>query len=250
MPIFNDDDATNFKASGSGYQFSGTKLSQLQALGASKYTLVAIGCDRSTSVESFGGDIEKCLKTTLEGCQKSPQVDNLLVRLLAFNHSLEEVHGYRPLADCHLAAYDGFLQPGGQTALYDATVNLADSLATYGQQLVDQDYEVNGLLVVITDGVNVGGKNAVRQSREAIERAKKQEALESLVSILIGINVTDPTVSQYLASFKDEAGFREYVEAKDATAKTFAKIANFISRSVSSQSQSVGSKQASQPVTF
>lgn len=247
MPIFNDDDATQFRASGSGYQFSGTKLSQL---GASEYTLVGIACDRSTSVCDFASEIEKCLQTSLEGCQRSPRVDNLLVRLLAFNHEVTEEHGFRPLADCHLAAYSGFLRPGGQTALYDASVNLADSLAAYGQQLVDQDYDVNGILIVITDGVDVGSKHTATQVRQALERAKKQEALESLVSILIGIHVTDPVVSQYLARFKDEAGFREYVEAKDASPKTMAKIGGFISRSVSSQSQSVGSKQASQPVSF
>lgn len=247
MPLFDTDDMSSFKATGSGFHFSGTNISNL---GASEYTLVGIACDRSSSVAGFATEIEGCLKTSLEGCQKSPRVDNLLVRLLAFNQDVREEHGFRPLADCHLAKYDGFLKPGGTTALYDASIDLVDSLATYGKSLIDQDYTVNGLVVVLTDGVDVGSTFKAHHVKEALQRALKSEALESLVSILIGINVQDPEVSKFLAKFKDEASFGQYIEAKDASPKTFAKIAGFISKSVSSQSQAVGSKAPSQPITF
>lgn len=247
MPLFDTDDMTSFKATGSGFHFSGTNINNL---GASEYTLVGIACDRSSSVAGFASEIEGCLKSSLEGCQKSPRVDNLLVRLLAFNQKVSEEHGFKPLADCHLASYDGFLKPGGTTSLYDASVNLVDSLATYGKSLIDQDYTVNGLICILTDGVDVGSTLRASHVKEAIERARKSEALESLVSILIGINVNDPLVSDFLQTFKTEAGFGQYIEAKDASAKTFAKVAGFISKSVSSQSQSVGSKTPSQPIAF
>lgn len=247
MPLFDTDDMSSFKATGSGFHFSGTNISNL---GASEYTLVGVACDRSSSVANFAKEIEGCLKTSLEGCQKSPRVDNLLVRLLAFNHEVTEEHGFKPLADCHLGGYDGFLKPGGTTALYDASINLVDSLATYGKSLIDQDYTVNGLLVVLTDGVDVGSTFRANHVREALQRALRSEALESLVSILIGINVQDAEVSRFLKAFKDEAGFGQYIEAKDASPKTFAKVAGFISKSVSSQSQAVGSKAPSQPITF
>jgi hypothetical protein len=238
---------SSFKATGSGFHFSATNISNL---GASEYTLVGIACDRSSSVSGFANEIEGCLKTSLEGCQKSPRVDNLLVRLLAFNHEVTEEHGFKPLADCHLAGYDGFLRPGGTTALYDASVNLVDSLATYGKSLIDQDYTVNGLVVVLTDGVDVGSTFKANHVKDALQRALKSEALESLVSVLIGINVQDAEVSKFLTRFKDEAGFGQYIEARDASPKTFAKVAGFISKSVSSQSQAVGSKAPSQPITF
>lgn len=247
MPLFDTDDMSSFKATGSGFQFSGTNINNL---GASEYTLVGIACDRSSSVTDFARDIEGCLKTSLEGCQKSPRVDNLLVRLLAFNHQVTEEHGFKPLADCHIANYDGFLKPGGTTSLYDASVNLIDSLATYGRSLIDQDYTVNGLVVVLTDGEDVGSTFKASHVKEAFQRALKSEALESLVSVLIGINVQDPEVSRFLTRFKDEAGFGQYIEAKDASPKTFARVAGFISKSVSSQSQAVGSKGPSQPITF
>lgn len=247
MPLFDNDGMENKKAAGSGFQFSATKIGNL---GASEYTLVGFACDRSGSVQPFASEIEACLASALEGCQRSPRVDNLLVRLLAFNDSVEEVHGFRPLADCHLGAYQGFLQPQGNTCLYDATTNLVDSLATYGKELQDQDYTVNGIVIVLTDGMDNASKYRPADVKAAFARVMQQESLESIVTILVGVNVQHPTVAQYLARFKDEAGFREYIETKDASPKTLAKLAGFISKSVSSQSQSVGTKSASAPINF
>lgn len=247
MPLFADDSNESFKANGSGFQFSGININHL---GASEYTLFGIACDTSSSVTPFAAEIEGCLKSSLESCQRSPRVDNLLARFITFNSHVEEQHGFRPLADCHLGNYTGSIKPGGQTVLRDATVNLIDSLATYGKQLIDSDYIANGILVVITDGCDVGSTLGIKQVQEAMKRAMVSESLESLVSILVGVNVTEPTVSQFLSDFKDQAGFTQYVEAADASSKTLAKLANFISKSVSSQSQSVGSGSPSQAITF
>jgi len=247
MPIFKDDSAETFRTAGSGFHFSGTSINNL---GASEYTLVGIACDRSGSVVPFAAEIESCLKTALESCQKSPRVDNLLVRLLAFNQTLDEQHGFRPLRDCHLAGYDGFLRPGGTTALYDASVNIVDSLATYGRTLMANDYTVNGLAIVITDGCDVGSKLTMSEVANAVKRATQAESLESLITVLIGINVQDPEVSRALNDLKANGGFTQYVEAKDASPKTLARVAGFISKSISSQSQSIGSGAASQPIVF
>jgi hypothetical protein len=248
-PLFDTEDMMSFKATGSGFHFSGIDVNS-DRLGADLYTLVGMACDCSTSVRDFAAEIEGCVKSSLEGCQRSPRVDNLLVRLSRFHGKVLEEHGYRPLADCHLGAYDGFLKPGGSTALYDASVDMVDSLATYGKSLTEKDYTVNGLIVVLTDGEDFGSTFKVNDVKESLKRALQGEALESLVSILIGINVQDPRLSQYLKDFQRDTGFGQYIEAKDASAKTFARVAGFISKSVSAQSQAVGSKGPSQPITF
>lgn len=248
MPIFDDDDATGFKTTGSGFQFSGTNVNNL--VNASEYTLVAIAADVSSSVTDFAQEIEGCLKSSLEACQKSPRVDNLLVRFLTFSHKITEQHGFRPLSDCHLNKYTGSIQPSGSTSLYDASVNIVDSAATYGKALQDQEYTTNAVVIVLTDGMDVGSTLKAHHVKDAIHRARQGESLESVMTILIGINVTEPSVSQYLTAFKDEAGFDQYVEAKDASSKTMMRIAGFISKSVSSVSQSVGSGGPSQPITF
>lgn len=244
MPIFNDDSMEQLKG-GSGFQFSAINL---QKLGASEYTLVVLAVDTSGSLGGFDAQLEACLKTTLEGCQKSPRVDNLLVRVVTFATGMNELHGFRPLADCHLGAYDGCIRTGGTTCLYDTATSAVDSVATYGKQLMDQDYMVNAIVCILTDGQDVGSTMSVRNVQEALARALKSECLESLVSILIGFNITDARVGKALAEFQGDAGIGQYLEAPDATPKTFAKIAGFISKSVSSQSQSLGSGGASQPI--
>lgn len=246
MPIFNDDNAQTFK-SGSGFHFSGVDI---KSLGASEYTLVGLACDTSSSVTDFATEIEGCLVSSIESCQKSPRADNLLARLITFASKVTEEHGYRPLTDCHLAKYNGCIKTGGTTSLYDAATDLIDSMAAYGKNLTAQDFTANGIVVIITDGMDVGSTKTVRAVKEAVARAKRSESLESIRTILIGVNVTDPEVSRFLAAFKDEAGIDQYVEAKDASPKTLAKLAGFISKSVSSQSKSLGTGSASQPITF
>jgi hypothetical protein len=48
-------------------------------------------------------------------------------------------------------------------------------------------------------------------------------------------------VSDSLKLFKDGANISQYVETQDASAKTLAKLAQFVSKSVSAQSQALGS---------
>jgi hypothetical protein len=231
----------------SGFHFSGTSLNKL---GASEYTLFGLGADTSGSLEGFDQEITGCIKTTLEGCQKSPRVDNLLARVVTFATILQELHGFRPLADCHLAAYDGVIKTGGSTCLYDTSASLIDSVAAYGKQLMDQDYTANGIVCIITDGHDECSKLTAGAVKDALLRARQQECLESMIAILIGVNVKNPSIGKYLRNFKDEAGFSQYLEVQDASPKTFARIAGFISKSVSSQSQSLGSGAGSQPIIF
>lgn len=247
MPIFDDDDQDSFKATGSGFSFSGVKTDNL---GASEYTLVGLAADCSGSVMGFAREIEGCIKSSLEGCQRSPRVDNLLVRALRFESRREELHGFRPLSDCHLANYDGCIIGGGATVLYDASVDLIDSLATYGKHLQDQEYTANAVAIVLTDGMDQGSKLSAVEVKAAIERARMGESLESVRTILIGINVGNVQISQFLHKFQADAGFDQYIEAKDATPKTFARVAGFISKSVSSASMAINSGGPSQLITF
>ena len=79
---------------------------------------------------------------------------------------------------------------------------------------------------------------------------RKSEALESILSILVGVNVNDPSVSQWLKALHQNAGFTQYVELGDAKAATLAKLADFISRSISAQSQALGTGGPSQSLSF
>jgi uncharacterized protein YegL len=88
----------------------------------------------------------------------------------------------------------------------------------------------------------------VRTVKEAIARVRRNEAVESLVAILIGVN--DTQCKTALNRFCTEAGFDHFISIGDATPAKLAKLGALISQSVSSQSQSIGSGGPSQACNF
>lgn len=248
MPILNSQNMDAHGADGSGYGFSATRV---EDLGASEYTLVGIATDVSGSVTGFRKEIEACVKTVVKACRHSPRADNLMLRLVTFEMRLRELHGFKPLSNCNPDDYDGAIIIGGTTALFDAAVNVVESVTRYGKDLVDQDFEVNGIVFVITDGDDNASKTTVNSLKDALDRAVRSESLESLVSILVGVNTDASTgLNQYLDNIAKTAGFTQYVSIDKADEKTLAKLADFVSRSISSQSQALGTGGPSQSLTF
>lgn len=241
-------DLEDFKLNVGHYGFSATRL---EDLGASEYTLATIIVDDSSSIEDFRNEMETCVKNAVEACKKSPRADNLMIRVCTFSDGFHEVHGFRQLQLIKPSDYDGMLGRGGMTALYDACDNGIRATSAYGRTLMENDYSVNGIVFVITDGDNNKSKLQRHHVHDALKEATKQENLESLISILIGVNLNNqPNLKQILDSFHKEAGFSEFVALNDADAKTLAKLGQWISKSVSSQGQAVGTGGPSKVLTF
>lgn len=224
------------------FGFSGTKLKDL---GASEYTLVTVVVDDSGSVHPYIRDIEKCLSTIVDSCKMSPRADNLLLRLVKFNSVTTEVHGFKLLSE--LSSYDNSLNGGGITALFDATTNAISAMNAYGKTLSSQDYSVNGIVFVITDGENNVNNASVDDIKRAINDGVNGENLESLVTILIGVGAG---ISSYLADLQRDAGFTQLEMMQNLNSKSLAKLAQFVSRSISSQSQALGTGQPSKSLSF
>jgi hypothetical protein len=240
------DNLENFKLPGS-YGYSATKLSDL---GATEYTLVTLVVDDSGSIASFKTEMVDAIKAVVNACRYSPRADNLMIRLVTFSNALKEVHGFKLLSNCNVDDYNGVLNDGGMTALFDATCNSVDATSAYGKTLVDNDFSTNGIVVVITDGADNQSSNSIDSVAKSLKKAIANETLESLVSILIGVNVTDPNISQALNDLHTQGGFTQYVELKDANAKTLAKLAQFVSKSISSQSTALGTGGPSKSLKF
>lgn len=229
------------------YGFSGVRI---ENLGATEYTLVSIAVDCSGSVSGFQAEMEKAVQSIVESCYKSPRADNLMIRLTTFNSQLSENHGFKLLSDCNKDDYKGALNAWGSTALFDASENAVSSVTLYGKSLMKNDFNVNAIIVVVTDGCDNVSKYTANSVKESLKKAVSDETLESLVSILIGVNIQDTEVSRALDFFHKEAGFTQYVEVGNADSKTLAKLADFVSKSISSQSQSLGTGGPSKPLTF
>ena len=247
MPVINDTQLDHVVLPNSHYGYSATRLDDL---GATEYTIATIVADVSGSTAAFIFEMEAAITRIVQACKFSPRADNLLLRLLAFDDSLRELHGFKLLENCHLADYGGALRSGGSTALYDATENAVASTTNYAHKLAAGDFSANAIVFVITDGGDNASKTSAKQVKAAFAEAIRSEALESIVSVLIGVNVNDVNVSRYLRAFHVDAGFTQYVELDNADAKTLARLAEFVSQSISAQSQALGTGGASQPLVF
>ncbi|MCH2188794.1 hypothetical protein MK079_03125 [Candidatus Gracilibacteria bacterium] len=238
----------NFQITGSNFGFSGVTV---DTLGASEYTLVTIAVDTTGSTHGFSNELRDCLISAVEACQKSPRSDNLLLRVIEFstscgNDGMKEIHGFTPLIDINTSDYPQF-RPDGLTPLYDAVFSSVGAMIDYGETLMENDYLVNAIAFIITDGYDNRSTTTPKMIAEKLESVNQDEQLESLVSILIGVNAQG--YQNELTEFRQQAKIDEYIDAGDASKSKLAKLANFVSQSVSSQSQALGTGGPSQEIS-
>jgi uncharacterized protein YegL len=129
---------------------------------------------------------------------------------------------------------------GGGTALIDSTLTSVEAVVDYGKQLKSQDYMANAVVFIITDGDDNESRLTTKHIKDKLASMKTDESVESVTSVLIGVNVTDQRISEYLKKFKDEAGLDSYLEIDSVSPQKLAKLAQFVSKSISSVSQSLG----------
>ncbi len=231
----------------SHFQFS---TMPIERLGATEYTLVTLALDMSGSVDDFVQELSESVKEVLSACRKSPRAENLLLRLVTFNNNVYEEHGFKLIKDIKEEDYHQMIRPNGMTALFDATISSIEAMSKYGKTLTEEDFDVNGIMIVVTDGMDNQSKYDQAKVKESFADVKLEESLESIRSILVGVNTKIPRVKDYLMEYKDHAGFDQYIDIDDADANSLAKLANFISQSISNQSQALGTGGPSKALTF
>ena len=236
-----DEEMQNHTLGVSPYGYSATKISSLTS---PEYTLATIVVDDSGSVDPFRRGLEKLIATIVQTLRFSPRADYLMVRVVGFGSQLNEVHGFKLLSDIKLADYDGCLGDGGGTYLYGACKNALDATFDYAQQLFDNEYKVNGLTYIITDGDdNQSARHNITADdvNVAIKRFKQKEVMESHVSILVGVNVAGGGIKDYLDQFTKAAEINHFLAMDDASDDTLKRITGFGSQLISLQSQALGS---------
>lgn len=244
----NDQNGDMEKFKVGNYQYSAVKVEKLT--GTNEYTLVAIVFDESGTTTHFAPAMEQCLHDIIGDLRYSPRANNLLVTDVHFGTKPREVHGYKLLEDCNPADYIGSYKNGGSTSLYDTCVKVLRAMNETAKRLREQDYDVNGFFVCITDGKDECSTYPDNEVNTAMQECITGENLESLMSILIGVNVQTAAFSDYLEKFKTTGGFSQFEKVEDIHQKSFAKIVKFISNSVTSQSQHLGTGGASKSLAF
>ena len=136
------------------------------------------------------------------------------------------------------------------TALYDAVHTSVEATKDYAQILSDQDFVANSVIFIITDGMDNSSSKDPADIKKVIAKTMKAEVLESMTVVLIGINSGDGQVMSYLDDLKNKGGITQFVDAGAATKGNLAKLANFVSKSISSTSQALGTGAPSKLLTI
>ena len=246
-----NEDLNQFSLPTGSYGYSAIGLDD-ERIGASEYTLVTIVVDVSGSVTGYKKEMEDAIKEIIESCDDCPRKEHLMIRIVTFDDNMSELHGFKLLVDCKPDDYTDCLKIGGMTALFDASSNAIQSTNDYAKKLYGEDFDSNAIVVIITDGMDNRSNIATAATvKKDLEASVRDESLESMLSILVGVGVGDYSeIQKYLDDFKDEAGITQYVEIGDANAKTLSKLAKFVSQSISAQSQSLGTGGPSQALQF
>lgn len=237
------------------FTFSAKKIDKLGAL---QYTVVTIAIDVSGSVMRFASELRRCLIAIIQACKENQRAEFLVIRVITFSTNVQEVHGFVELKDIKEDDYPEFM-PSGFTCLFDATYDAVGSTIEYSRQMVDMGFDVNGAVYIITDGgENPGGGHVTIASpkmiADKVADALRQEDIESIITTVIGLN--DPNdawsdeVERDLKVLVDGANITKMIIVGDATPENLAKLADWVSSSVSSQSDQVGSNAPSQVLDF
>lgn len=240
-------DLETFTTPINSFTFSAQNINDL---GATEITLSTIVIDESYSVTDFKTEIESCCREVIKSCNDSPRKNNLLLRTVAFNHKMREIHGFKPLISCKETDYNNFIKPSGSTALFDVSLNAIEATISYGENLIKNDFSANGIVIVITDGEDNSSRYSPNNIVSLIKDLKNSEKLESLITILVGVNVNNADLSKKLKKFFVEGNFTQYIEVENASKKELSKLQDFISKSISAQSQALGTGGSSQPISW
>jgi uncharacterized protein YegL len=190
--------------------------------------------DTSSSVLSYGAELNKALNEFTQRMQKSHAAQNLFVSHIEFNDNVNVISGFRPIAD--IQTIDLVPRIGGCTALYKAcAVGLKNAL-DYRKDLENAGVNCKTLLFVITDGEdNASGAVKASDVKAMIDDLLKEERnFFSFESILFGVGNDK--------SFEDaqkDMGIKHLAKV-GTTADEIRKMINFISSSITSVSTGQG----------
>jgi uncharacterized protein YegL len=228
------------------YSFSAVKIDDL---GSTEQTIVTVVVDKSGSLHGYERELEKMIKEAINSCQKSPRADSLMARVVAFSSQEEEIHGFKQLDSIDIDDYNDIISTGGLTSLYDTTYNAIVATRDYGKMLVDQDFMANAIIFVITDGCDCASSFTAKEVEKVLDETRRAESLDSIAVVLVGMTKESNT-SQALEAFKKDANLDEYIEMGEVSSGKLAKLAGYVSKSISSTSQSLGSGGPSQSLAF
>lgn len=138
---------------------AGAAGKDLEDLDASDVTLVTVLIDASSSIADRGleaavRDGQNALIDAFSGAKEKGSV---LLACWTFHHEAKVLHSYVPVDEATRLDAKNY-RGGGATSLYDTWCDALTANVTYAQRLRDGGTPTRSVVVVVTDGEDVGSK--------------------------------------------------------------------------------------------
>jgi hypothetical protein len=232
---------------GMGFEYTATPVGSIMCM---DNTAAASLFDASGSTRGFADLLEQCVQNIVMALRSDTRGENMLYGHWLFGSTLEEVHGFMPLPsinpDDYKGCYGRYKGMRG-TALYDGEVKVLRAMRDFAGRGGKKKLIFNGFFYTLTDGCDYDSAMTEDVVAEEMGEGVRLEQIDSLYSILIGVN-RDPSIQAKLMAHAQKVGYTEYIPIENATLDALKKLGLHVSQSLSSQSQKVGQGVRSQPV--
>lgn len=199
---------------------------------AGEVTLVTILIDASSSIagRNLTDAVRQGQHLLLDAFAGSKEKDAVLCALWTFASDATVVHSYVPVDDAARLDAKNYA-PAGCTHLYDTFCDAAGANVAYAQTLRDAGTPVRSILVVITDGEDVGSKRPARTCKKiAVDLLQSEQFHLGFVGV-----GDDVDFKKVAADMGFNAG--SILVQKDATPTTLRQAFAMVSKSAIRASQ-------------
>jgi uncharacterized protein YegL len=204
----------------------------LEDITASDVTLVTLLIDASGSIADRG--LEQAVRdgetSLLDAFSGAKEKDSVLLALWTFNGDQKVLHSYVPVEDATRLDARNY-RAGGATRLYDTWCDALAANVAYAQRLRDGGTPTRSVVVVVTDGEDVGSS---RTSRDCAKLSKDLLASELFTLAFVGVG-KDTQFELIAAAMGIPAGC-VHVQ-RDATPSGLRKTFQLVSKSAIRASQ-------------
>lgn len=204
----------------------------LEDLSASDVTLVTVLIDASSSISSRG--LEQAIRdgqnSLVEAFGGAKERDSILLALWTFSSDLDVLHSYVPVDQATRLDKKNY-RASGSTRLYDTWCDALASNVAYAQRLRDGGTPTRSVVVVITDGEDVGSK---RSTGDCARLSRDLLASELFTLAFVGVG-TDVAFDQVARAMGLPDGC--VLVQKDATPAGLRRTFQLVSRSAIRASQ-------------
>ncbi|MBI2571061.1 MAG: VWA domain-containing protein [Candidatus Schekmanbacteria bacterium] len=164
---------------------AGAAGKSLEDIDATDVTLITVLLDASSSIgySRLQQAVRDGYNALLDAFLTSKERDAILMALWIFNDAVKVIHSYVSVADAAVLDRKSYTT-SGMTHLYDTWCDALAANIAYAQRLRDGGTPCRSVVVIITDGADVGSR---RTARDCAQISRDLLATEEFVLAFVGV---------------------------------------------------------------